>query len=54
MLICEKAYFKDNDQRGKIMCKISNLPCAHSHYCSHSMKYRQLNSAYQCPGREEK
>lgn len=52
MLICEKAYFRNNDQREKIMCKVSGLLCAHSYYCQHVMKYRQLSSAKTCPGRE--
>ena len=54
MLICEKSYFKNNNQRDKIMCKVSQLPCAHSYFCQHVMKYRQLESAKDCPGREEK
>lgn len=53
MLICPKAHRKDGDRRGKIMCKVSGLPCAHQFFCSVSMKYKQLDSAKDCPGRSE-
>ena len=50
MLICQQAFRKD--KRGKIMCRVSGLPCAHSYFCSVSMKYKQLDSAKDCPGKE--
>lgn len=53
MLICEHAYHKNRDRRQKIMCEVSDLPCAHSYFCQLVMKYRQLDSAKNCPGREE-
>lgn len=53
MLICKKAYRKNGDKRGKIMCKVSELPCAHAYYCDLVNKYRQLESAKRCPGKEQ-
>lgn len=53
MLICEKAYRKGGDRRGKIMCKDSGIVCAHSYYCDLVSKYRQLDSAKNCPGRKK-
>lgn len=52
MLICKKAYRKNGDKRGKIMCKDSGLVCAHSYYCDLVNRYRQLESAKNCPGKE--
>lgn len=52
MLVCPKAHRKGGDKRGKIMCKVSALPCAHSYFCNISMKYKQLDSAKDCPGKE--
>lgn len=52
MLICKKAYRKPGDKRGKIMCKVSGMVCAHSYYCDLVNKYRQLESAKRCPGKE--
>lgn len=53
MLICKKAYRKPGDKRGKIICSDCGLPCAHSYFCQLVMKYRQLESAKNCPGREK-
>ncbi len=52
MLICKKAYRMNGDKRGKIMCKDSGLVCAHAYYCDLANKYRQLESAKNCPGKE--
>ena len=51
MLVCEKAY--KEGRRGKVMCRVSGLPCAHQYFCNVSMKYKQLDSAKDCPGRSE-
>lgn len=53
LLICEHAYRKNNDRRGKIMCKKSGILCAHQYYCGLSMKFKQTDGAKTCPGRED-
>ncbi len=51
-LICPKAYRKDGDRRGKIMCRVTGSVCAHIKYCDLNGKYRQTDSAQKCPGRD--
>lgn len=51
MLICRNAYRKGGDKRGKIMCRVSGIVCAHAYYCELSSKYKQLESAKSCPER---
>ena len=53
ILSCRHAYRKNGDKRGKIMCKVSGLLCAHQYYCEVVSKWRQLDSARDCPGRSE-
>ena len=50
LLICEKAY--RTEKRGKIYCTESKMPCAHSYYCAPAARYKQFDSAKDCPGRE--
>lgn len=47
MLVCEKAYVKGK----KIMCQVSEMPCAHVKFCQLTGKWRQTDMAQNCPGR---
>ena len=47
MLICEKAFMKGKN----IMCNVSGNRCAHVKLCQLTGKFRQTESAAQCPGR---
>lgn len=49
LLICEKGYRKE--KTGKIYCLESGMICAHAYYCAPARRYKQLNSAAECPGR---
>lgn len=51
LLICPKAYRKNGDKRGKIMCRVSGIVCAHSYFCELVSKWRQTDEAKDCPGR---
>lgn len=51
MLICPEAFRKDGDRRGKILCRVSGQLCAHQHFCEVVSRYRQTDSAKDCPGR---
>lgn len=53
ILLCPEAFRKNGDKRGKIMCKVSGLLCAHQYYCEVVSKYRQLDGAKTCPGRSD-
>ena len=53
ILICPKAYRKQGDKRGKVMCRVSNGICAHQYFCEVVCKYRQMDSAKNCPGRSD-
>lgn len=54
MLICPKAYRKNGDPRGKIMCSVMDNICVHVRYCELLRKYRQTEAAEKCPRKEEK
>lgn len=47
MLICEKAFMNGKN----IMCRISGNRCAHVKLCQLTGKFRQTESAKDCPGR---
>lgn len=51
ILQCEKAYRKNGDRRGRIMCQVSGLFCAHTYWCELAGKFKQTDSAKDCPGR---
>lgn len=53
MLICPDAYRKPGDKRQAVMCKVSGMACAHQYYCEVVSKFRQLDSAKNCPGRRD-
>ena len=53
ILICPDAYRKKGDKRGKVMCKVSGSICAHQYFCEVVCKFRQLDSAKNCPGRSD-
>lgn len=50
LLLCDKAY--RTDRRGKIMCKVSGILCAHQYYCAPANRFKHLNTAADCPGKE--
>ena len=53
ILLCPDAFIKPNDRRRPIMCRVSNLPCAHQKYCEVVSKFRQTDTAKECPGRSD-
>lgn len=53
ILYCHDAYYKPGDKRKAIMCKVSGMTCAHQYFCEVVSKFRQLDSAKDCPGRSE-
>lgn len=53
MLICDKAFYKDDHKPKKIYCKVTGGLCAHVRYCSLSMKYFHTDHAKDCVMREK-
>lgn len=53
-MYCEKATYKDGNPKKYIMCRDSGMICAHSYFCDVVRRYRQLESAQRCPGRDKK
>ena len=53
ILICPDATIKPGDKRKRIICKVSGMLCAHQYFCEVVSKFRQLDSAKDCPGRSD-
>ena len=50
-IFCEKAEERDN---GRVYCSVSDMICAHVYFCQIAGRWKQLDSAKDCPGRSKK
>lgn len=49
MLICELTRVENK----RLICSLSDMPCAHQRYCDIKMKWIQTSAAERCRGRLE-